>query len=151
MDWVGGVNSAEGVSPDAARRAAEWCALLEAHARRIYGLAHNAEVRLAKAILAHIRRGELGVEFSARDIYRRQWAGLTKSSDVTEPLRILEDYGWLRAISVGAGEAGGRPTTCYLVHPSLALEQTAGTQLLSPCISALGTGSTSSNMPGRMA
>lgn len=126
MDWVGGVTSAEGISPDAARRAAEWCALLEAHARRIYGLALNAEVRLAKAILAHIKRGELGAEFTARDIYRRQWAGLTRSSDVAEPLRILEDYGWLRAISVGAGEAGGRPTICYLAHPSLALKPAEG-------------------------
>jgi hypothetical protein len=123
IELVGGVTAAEGVSLDAARRAASWCTLLQAHARRIYGLALNAEVRLAKTILERIRRGDLGAEFTARDIYRRQWAGLSKPADVAEPLRILEDYGWLRAFSVGAGEAGGRPTVSYFAHPSLTVKK----------------------------
>jgi putative DNA primase/helicase len=119
LDLVGGVTTAPAVSLGAALRAAEWCKSLEAHARRIYGLALDAEVRLAKVILEHIRRGDLPPEFTARDVYRRQWSGLSKSTDVVEPLRILEDYGWLRTVSVGAGVDGGRPTVCYLTHPSL--------------------------------
>lgn len=95
-----------------------WCELLEAHARRIYGLALTSEFRLAKIILERIQRGELFIEFTARDIYRKQWAGLSKPADVAEPLRILEDYGWLRSVSVGEGERG-RPSVCYIAHPSL--------------------------------
>jgi putative DNA primase/helicase len=119
IDKASGISESEGVSLDAARCAAAWCKLLEEHARRIYGLALNAEARLAKTILERIRRGELEPEFTARDIYRRQWTGLSTASDVSEPLRILEDYGWLRRFSIGGGESGGRPSTCYLAHPSL--------------------------------
>lgn len=116
IDRVGGMSVAESVSLDAARRAAAWCTLLEAHARRIYGFALNAEVRLAKTILKRIRKGDLEPEFTARDLYRKHWAGLSKSSEVTEPLHILVDYGWLRTFTI---EAGGRPSTYYLAHPSL--------------------------------
>lgn len=119
IDRVSGTTSVEGVTLDATRRAAAWCSLLEKHARRIYGLALNAEFRIAKIILERIRRGDLEPEFTARDIYRKQWAGLSKPADVIEPLRILEDYGWLRSVSIGGGDAGGRPSTCYLAHPSL--------------------------------
>ena len=94
--------------------------MLEVHAKRIYGLALSSEVRLAKSLLERIRRGDLPVEFTARDIYRKHWAGLQKPSDVVEPLHILEDYGWLRSFSVGTAEAGGRPSVSYAAHPSLA-------------------------------
>lgn len=119
MDRASGASDSVGVTLDAAQRAAVWCSFLEAHARRIYGLALNSEVRLAKLILEHIRQGDLPQEFSAREVYRKNWAGLSSAKDAAEPLTILEDYGWLRSFSVGGSEAGGRPTTHYLAHPAL--------------------------------
>jgi len=119
IDRVSGTNDSKVVSLDAAHRAAAWCSLLEANARRIYGLALNAEARLAKIILDRIRRGDINPEFTARDIYRKQWAGLSKPSDVAEPLRILVEYGWLRSITIRPGDTGGRPSTFYLAHPSI--------------------------------
>lgn len=119
MDWVCGASESAQVTVDAAQRAAAWCSFLEAHARRIYGLALNSEVRLAKLILEHIRRGDLPAEFAPRDVYRKNWAGLASAKDAAEPLSILEDHGWLRSFTIGGGAEGGRPTTHYIAHPSL--------------------------------
>lgn len=118
-DRVNGATTQAGVSLDAARGAASWCALLEEHARRIYGLALSSEITLARSLIKHMRRGDLPSEFTARDVYRKQWTGLCKPSDVSEPLRILEDYGWLQSYSVSRDEKGGRSSICYVAHPSL--------------------------------
>lgn len=119
MDRVNGTVTQDGVSLDAAERAAAWCTFLEAHARRIYGLALSSDFALARSILEHLRRGDLLPEFTARDVYRKQWTGLRKPSDVAEPLRILEDYGWLRSYSIGGKEEGGRRSVGYIAHPTL--------------------------------
>lgn len=119
MDRVNGTAAQEGVSLDTARRAAAWCTFLEAHARRIYGLALSSETTLARSILEHLRHGDLPLEFTARDVYRKQWTGLRKPSDVAEPLCILEDYGWLRSYTIGGKEGGGRRSVCYIAHPML--------------------------------
>lgn len=118
-DRVSGVTDSAGVTLDAAQRSAVWCSFLEAHARRIYGLALNSEVRTAKLILEHIRKGDLPPEFTARDVYRKNWAGLSSAKDAADPLAILEDYNWIRSFTVGSNDAGGRPTTRYLAHPAL--------------------------------
>jgi hypothetical protein len=110
------------VSLESAKRAAMWCSFLEAHARRIYGLALTGEIRLAKAILKKIRSGQLPVRFTARDIYRKQWAGLSTPADLSDPLRVLVDYGYINPITTGKTLQGGRSTITYLAHPSLIAE-----------------------------
>lgn len=118
-DAVSGSAEGQAVSLNAAMRAAGWCSFLFEHARRIYGLALNAEIALAKLVLERIRRGELPDVFTARDVYRKQWAGLGTAKAVVEPLTILEDYGWVQAFAMPSGTEGGRPTVHYAVHPSL--------------------------------
>jgi len=125
LDRLSGATQAAVVSLDAARRAAAWCTFLEAHARRVYGLAINADVTRAKILLQHLQQGDLPDEFTARDVYMKHWAGLATSREVIEPLTILEDHGWLRSFVITGGETGGRPTAHYLVHPSLRREQAA--------------------------
>jgi putative DNA primase/helicase len=118
LDIVSGYANGN-VSLESARRAAAWCSFLEKHARRIYGIALTTEIKQAKAILEKIKRGQLEPTFTARDIYRKGWAGFSKSSDVTEPLQILVDYGWLQAINAGPTDKGGRSSITYIAHPSL--------------------------------
>ncbi len=118
LDIVGG-NAKGNVSLESTKRAAAWCSFLEQHARRVYGLALMSDIRKAKTILGKIRRGQLKAEFTARDIYRKCWAGLSQSSEVTEPLQVLVDYGWLMPIAGGTTEQGGRSSVTYLVHPTL--------------------------------
>ena len=59
------------------------------------------------------------MEFTARDVYSKHWAGLATAKDVAEPLAILEDYGWLRTFALNSAATGGRPTVRYLAHPTL--------------------------------
>jgi putative DNA primase/helicase len=124
LDRLSGEIQATAVSKDAAQRAAAWCTFLETHARRVYGLAINADVTRAKTLLQHLQQGDLPDEFSARDVYMKHWAGLATSREVAEPLTILEDHGWLRSFAITGEETGGRPTARHLVHPSLRREQT---------------------------
>jgi putative DNA primase/helicase len=100
-----------------ARRAAAWCDLLEAHARRIYHTVANDTLKAAHAVLAKLRGGALGPTFSAKDVWRPQWAGLADREVVLDALNILEDLGWIRRTITP--DTGGRPRTEYEAHPSL--------------------------------
>lgn len=114
-----GMRPEHSVSMDAAQKAAAWCSFLEAHARRIYGLAAASDTTKARRILEHIKRGDLPAEFTERNIYLKGWTGLARTSDTTEPLRLLVETGWLRPYALQP-DGGGRPTTYYIAHPSLA-------------------------------
>jgi putative DNA primase/helicase len=103
-------------------RAAAWCDLLEAHARRIYAVVTAEAIRAARLLLAKLRNTKLPDPFTARDVYRKGWAGLTDREIVGEALTVLEDHGWLRRIGV---ETGGRPRTEYRRHPSLGAGEAA--------------------------
>src|SRR5262249_37546052 len=50
---------------------------LESHARRVYAASGVMEIVAAKAILLHLRRGDLKDGFTARDVHQRDWSGLT--------------------------------------------------------------------------
>jgi hypothetical protein len=52
--------------------------------------------------------------FTARDVYRNQWAGLTKPADVEEALDRLVALNWLRAAQ---NSGAGRPSIKYLITP----------------------------------
>jgi putative DNA primase/helicase len=87
---------------------------LEAHAKRAYGAALNAEAPAAKAILARIRKGELKDGFGARDIYRNAWSGLTDRETVRAALAMLEDADWIAA---RVEKTPGRDRLSYLINP----------------------------------
>jgi putative DNA primase/helicase len=107
------------VSLVSAQRAAAWCDLLEAHARRVYDIVTTETLKAARAILGKIRAGKLGPTFSARDVYRAQWAGLSDREVVEEGLAVLEEYGWVRRVEIPVDPAGGysRPRVVYHLHP----------------------------------
>ena len=99
-----------------AQRAAAWVDLLEAHARRIYACVTAEKLRAAKMLLDKIRGGKLRSPFTAREIYKAGWAGLTERETVEEALATMADHGWLRDIT---RETGGRPLREYHAHPFL--------------------------------
>lgn len=113
------VNEETKVSLDAAMMAAAWCELLAEHAKRIYGIAIRQETTQAKLILQKIKQGKLKPQFTARDVWRNQWTGLTSSEECQKPLQILVDYGYLMPLQSPTTDRGGRPTVTYLCHLSL--------------------------------
>jgi putative DNA primase/helicase len=109
------------VSLASAQRAAAWCDLLEAHARRVYASVTAEKLRAARALLSKLRSGKLISPFTARDVYRAAWAGLSDREVVEEALNTLADHGWLRDATV---ETSGRSRHEYHIHPA-ALAQPA--------------------------
>ncbi len=104
------------VSEPALLRALAMSQYLMTHARRVYGAGTESEVAVAKAILTRIRKAELKDGFSARDIYRSGWAGLSERDAVLSSLSLLEDLDW---IVQEVQPTSGRARTVYRINPRM--------------------------------
>lgn len=102
-----------------AQRAAQWCVYLEAHARRVYACVTSLGDRAAAILGEKIQKGDLGVRFTARQVYLKGWANLTKLDQVQLALGVLQDAGWVRVTALLPGPQGGRPTEVYDVNPGV--------------------------------
>lgn len=102
------------VSQRATLQALAWAEYLETHARRAYASVTMPEVGAAKAILARIRKRDLPLTFSSRDVWRPGWAQLSDRAQVADALATLVELDWLVA---SKSETGGRPGTVYAVNP----------------------------------
>jgi hypothetical protein len=106
------------VSRAAAEQAAAWCTYLEAHARRLYASVTDP-ARVAAALLGgKLTRGRLPIPFTARDVYRNAWTGLTQPRVVQRTLEMLADWGWIRAEPARAVD-GGRPAVRFHINPTV--------------------------------
>jgi hypothetical protein len=117
VDVTNGGESKNGVSLEAAQLAAAWCEFLEAHARRVYAPELQTSVNAAHALAEHIKVDDIESGCSVRDIYRRQWSGLTTVDVVQAGLDELAKASWVR---VETQQAGGRPKEVVVLHPDLA-------------------------------
>ncbi len=105
------------------RQAAAWCEYLAAHARRLYGAVTDT-ARVAAALLAtRLAHGRLASPFTAREVYRQEWTGLTEPRVVQGALECLQELGWIRPEALGAPD-GGRPTVRFHLNPRLRAEAT---------------------------
>lgn len=82
----------------------------EAHTKRCYSSSRRATVRSAKAILRKLETGALAEPFSARDVHRKCWSGLSDARTVADALDMLAAHGRLIEDAI---ETGGRPKTIY--------------------------------------
>lgn len=100
------------VGIDATIQALAWAEYLRSHANRVYSLGANAGADAARLILD--RRDKLPSGFRARELRRKQWAGLNTVEAVNEALNMLVEYQWLeQTIENSHDEIGGRPTISY--------------------------------------
>ncbi len=95
------------VSLQAATLAANWCAYLEAHARRIYAVVGSLQSQAAAALVERISKGHLedfnDTGFTAREIYRKKWSLLDDREIVELALGELVEAGWLLSENKPAG------------------------------------------------
>jgi Protein of unknown function (DUF3987) len=98
-------------------RALAFAYYLESHARRVYGSTSQSELAAAKAILKHIRNGDLQDGFTARDIHQRGWGHLTERDYVGAGLALLVDLGYLAELTPVSKPQGGRPSVAYAINP----------------------------------
>jgi Protein of unknown function (DUF3987) len=95
-------------------RALAFSEYLETHAERAYGAGSEVGTAAAKAILKHIRNGDLADGFTARDVHRPRWSNLSEHFQVQAGLDLLCDLDWLFAEK---RETGGRPSVAYHINP----------------------------------
>jgi hypothetical protein len=107
------------ISSEALLRALAFVSYLESHARRLYDSGSESEVGAAKAILAHIKRGDLEEGFTGRDVHQRGWAHLTERDQVGAGLNLLIDLDYLAEAAIEHSPRGGRPRVKHLINPKV--------------------------------
>ena len=103
----------------ALRKAIAFSRYLESHAHRIYGAANAIEVIAGKAILEHMRAGELEDGFTARDVHQHHWSNLTEHAWVQAGLELLADLNYVAAQRAPISQSGGRPKITYTINPMI--------------------------------
>lgn len=98
-----------------------WWEYLKTHARRAYAIITTPDVATAKAILHRLRKRDIKVPFSAREIYRNNWSNLSEPEKVRNALAFLEDLDWLVSSSTPPTVQGGRPQVVYTLNPKVVL------------------------------
>lgn len=103
------------------RQAAAWCDYLESHAGRIYACITTPAMAAARALAEKIRAGAIGGDgdFTAREVYFKDWAGLAAPDAVKAAAAVLVDAGWLRESTTPPGPAGGRPSLRWSLNPAV--------------------------------
>lgn len=113
-----------GVSKNATEMAIQWCDYLESHARRIYGLVLEASSMRAGFIVNRLKRltqdDQWRIQgFTAREIHRKEWKGLTEIDAVYRALDLLIENNWLSMQEIESTAKGGRPTKRYWINPKI--------------------------------
>lgn len=104
------------VGLDALDRAIRWCALLGAHARKVYGSLIRPDVAAALNLGAKLRAQAVEDGTAVREVYRAGWAGLREPEAVEAALGVLAEHGWLTVQEVGRG--AGRRRRIIRVNPA---------------------------------
>lgn len=105
------------VTAEATGRSLDWADYLRTHAARLYASGAVASEDGARLIIK--RRSSLPSPFTARDVQRKNWGGLSEHADVADAVDLLEMTGHVRRIAQPTSPGGGRPATSYEWHPSL--------------------------------
>ncbi|WP_198321045.1 YfjI family protein [Azohydromonas aeria] len=99
------------VGLQATARALDLAGYFESHLMRAYASGAQATVQAARAILHKLDAGKLDAAgFTARDVYRAAWSGLTDRDLVAEALDMLAAHRHLSELTV---DTGGRPQVVY--------------------------------------
>jgi CBS domain-containing protein len=98
------------VTLPATLRALALAEYFESHARRLHSSGRRMTVRAARTIIDKARAGALPAAFTARDVYRNQWSGLSDRAAVGDALDLLAAHEWLTEATI---DTGGRPTVTY--------------------------------------
>ncbi len=107
-------NENEPVSLEAAKQAAQWCAFLTTHAKRIYSIAGHPERVAAQAIVKRVQAGKLTGEVTLRSLQRD--FGSYDAETMRLAVEFLEDHGWCR-LRVVKHPGGGRPSERVAFNP----------------------------------
>ena len=105
------------VGARATARALNWADYLKSHAFRLYSVGSFMAENAARILLD--RRAQLPECFTARQVYRKDWAGLSDSDAAEAAIDVLIQHGYCQEQAVLPTITGGRPTVGYVWNPCL--------------------------------
>lgn len=108
-------NGQGAVSITALMKALDWVEYLKAHAMRIFAVEGQHPMFLAKRILDKLKKGELGTQFTLRDLKRKHWKDTDNVKALDLAMAMLEDHHAIRQCE--QGHHMGRPSLIYEVNP----------------------------------
>ena len=104
------------VSAEATEKAVEWSKYLLGHAKRAYNFSSkeisSGTLQLSKRILDK----SIPDNFSAREIYRNGWRGLSNPAEVAHCLEQLENCRWIKGVKTNSKT---KKTVIYQINPRL--------------------------------
>jgi hypothetical protein len=104
------------VCVDAIERACAWGEYLESHARRVYSQGLAPDDMAARALANRLLSEDLTEAFTARDVYRCHWAGLSTREEAQKGIDVLVELGWLVEVHE---TTGGRPSLKNVINPQV--------------------------------
>jgi hypothetical protein len=110
----------DAIGAEATGRALDFAEYLRSHARRLYSAGAVAAENGAKLIVE--RRAQLPEPFTARDVWKKSWAGIYDRDSADAAIDLLTAAGYCREAPQSASPSGGRPTTSYVWNPQLKVE-----------------------------
>jgi len=131
VDCIEHGTSLGAVNLNALNAALAWCEVLETHMMRIYStVTDSANIKasyLADKVMKMVKKGSDTTDktdwimhgFTARQLIRRGWKGLTEADDVLNALEVLIEKDWLSWQEVPSTGKGGRPTERYFINPRI--------------------------------
>lgn len=108
------------VGDTAILRALGWADYLRTHANRLYAAGQTMAEEGARLVVE--RRAQLPDLFTARDVHRKQWSGLTDRDAVASAIEILTATYHCRERSV-THPGAGRPTSAFDWNPRLTSQE----------------------------
>jgi len=93
-----------------------WGKYLRSHAERIYSLGINPETVSAQLILKKINTNKLKDKFTARDICRSGWTGLSNTEVIKNALLLLEDCNYITGVKK---ETPTKWSIQYFINPEM--------------------------------
>jgi len=112
----GDVSGVKHVCLSSLQKAIGYVEYLRSHAYRIYGMAEKPEVDGANLIIKRLKK--LENPFTARDIQRKGWSGLTDTGTVQKSLTLLEEHNYCRKHIINSPK-GGTAKIQYYVNPMI--------------------------------
>ena len=131
VDCIEHGTSLGAVNINALNAALAWCEVLESHMMRIYStVTDSANIKasyLADKIMKMVKKGAdktdttdwISHGFTARQLIRKGWKGLTYADDVLNALEVLIENNWLSWQEIPSTGKGGRPTERYTINSRL--------------------------------
>ena len=104
------------ISFTATEMAIGWAEYLELHARKVYSAEVNRPAVSAATFAEKVEGGLVRDGQKLRDIYDRNWPGLSTAAELSAALEMLEAAGWVQVQEV---TTGGRPSKILHLHPEL--------------------------------